>query len=298
MARRHDSMWRDSRLPLVHAGYGFTLPLSGMSLPMVEYDRGEALAVIDYMRADTVLPKGEDVGRAYGAVSRLRRPDGLPLPFLTARYDPRNWSFNLFPHNDAARDLLATDGWLPCTERHFVRLLYRLRGHHLPDLGAYSVILADAPWTGREGRLGPVGWPGQDMSKRRRAYEPEGPYVSFNLRNPCTDVDLAVVGVSGNLALTVDFKLGGAHVDPRHKTHRAMAGIRGADGQQVPSLIVQYLPGDEWAYSVMCLNAEAEGMLRDVLVTTNAVAAAWTPDEWTHVDERRWVLLLETAQGR
>ena len=65
------------------------------------------------------------------------------------------------------------------------------------------------------------------MSKRRRQYEPEGVGVTFNMLNPCADMDLAVVGrTSGTLALIVDYKLEGAHIDPRHKTHQAMGSIR------------------------------------------------------------------------
>jgi hypothetical protein len=307
MARRHDSGWRDSRLNIAHAAYGMDLPVAGMDLPMVEYDRGEALAVINYVRRDRPLPQGPEVGRAFRAVGQLRRDDGARMPFLSAQYDPRNWAMRLLGHNDPARDLLGTSGWLPVTEQHFARLLYRLRGRTLPDLTSYGVTFSTAPWLQYEGGMSPVGWPGQDMSVRRRAYEPEVQQgaatavhrVAFSIRMPCTDVDLAVVGRSGAVTLLVDYKLDGAYIDPKHKTHRAMSGIRGGDGRPVPSLITRYNPnGDHWKFHALALNEVGEQLLLDVLKRTRAMAAGATElNDWVYLDEPRWVELLEQARA-
>lgn len=273
------------------------MPMAGMSLAMVEYDRGEALAVINYVRRDVPLTKGPDVGRAFAALGALRSPIGVQLPFLTVRYDPRNWAMQLFAHNDPARHLLGTGGWLPVTEQHFGRLLYRLRGRVMPDLEGYDVSFSTSPWLQYEGGMSPISWPGQDMSVRRRAYEPEGGRVPFSLRNPCADIDLAVVGRSGAVSLLVDYKLEGASVDPRHHTHQAMSGILGPDGAAVPSMIVRYDPtGDRWKFQVHALNRPAEDMLVSVLLGTNAVAPGWRPNEWTYLDEPRWFTVLELAQ--
>lgn len=299
--RRHDSGWRDGRLAISHAAYDLDLPLAGMDLPMVEYDRGEALAVINYMRRNQAMPRGHDVGRAFEALSSLRRDDGPQMPFLTARYDPRNWAFQLFGHNDAARDLLGTRGWLAVTEQHFVRLLYRLRGHTLPNLAPFGVELSTAPWLQYDGQQAVTSWPGQDMSVRRRAYEPEPTdqlRVPFSLRNPCADIDLAVVGRSGAVALLVDYKLASAAVDVKHKTHQAMSGIRADSGRPVPSMITKYDPsGDAWTFSVFCLNQAAEELLTGVMLDTNAVAFSWVPDGWVHLDERRWLAVLNAARA-
>jgi hypothetical protein len=299
--RRHDSGWRDGRLAITHAAYGLNLPLAGMDLPMVEYDRGEALAVINYVRRDLPLPRGEDVGRAFEAVASLRRDDGPQLPFLTAQYDPRNWAFRLFGHNGAARDLLGTSGWLAVTEHHFARLLYRLRGRVMPDLEPFGVTFSTAPWLQYDGQQAVTGWPGQDMSVRRRAYEPEPTdqlRVPFSLRNPCADIDLAVVGRSGAVALLVDYKLASAHVDPSHKTHQAMSGIRDNDGRTVPSLIVKYDPsGDQWKFHALALNRAGELLLIDVLTSTYAIAPTSELNDWAYLDERRWLAVLDAARA-
>lgn len=303
MARKFDSGWRDARLALVHSAWDIPLPAAGVGLPMVEYDRGEALAVINYMRRDAVLPMLSDEFAAYKALGSLHRPDGPQQPFLTALYDPRNWAMRLFGHNDSARDLIGADGWVSVTEEHFVRLLYRLRGRKLPVLSSYGIELSTAPWMQAAGVFQTQGWTGQDVSERRRAYEPEGPGVRFNMRNPCADVDLAVIGrSSGQVSLVVDYKLTGAHIDPSHKTHKAMSNLYDANGNQVPSLIAQYDPqggtGDGWRVDVLALNATAQLALYNFMTRTNAVADTWSGDVWTYMDERRWVDFLEDNRQR
>lgn len=289
--RKYDSGWRDSRLPLVHAGWGFDVPMSGMTFPTIEYDRGEALAVINYIRRDVAgLPKGPDVGRAYAALAQLRGPIGTVLPFLTVQYDPRNWAMQIFAHNDPARHLLGTGTWLPVTEQWFARLLYRIRGRQLPDYVNERVQFSTAPWLRHDGPLQPLGWPGQDMSVRRRQYEPEGPGVGFSDRNPCADIDFAVVGDrSGEVSLVVDYKLAGTYVDPGHKTHLAMSGLLDSGGQQIPSVITRYDPvdalvGRQWTFEVIQLNAAAQALL--AAVTGSPSSLGWnalTMDRWTDV---------------
>ena len=296
--RRRDSGWRDGRLALAHAAIGVEMGLPGMSLPMVEYDRGDALAVFNYVRRDAVLPTGADVVRAFDALGQLRTRFGTVMPVVTVQYDPRNWSMRLFAHNWPAEDLLGTAGWLPVTEEHFVRLLYRLRGRVIPPLLAdYDVLLSTATWIeDSDAPFGPVDWPGQDMSARRRAYEPEGSLVPYNWRNPCADIDLGVVGGTGSLRLLVDFKLSGGYVDPSHKTHQAMSAIY-ADDAPVPSMIVKYHPnGEHWTFSAFCLNRSAETMLTRVLVRNEAVAPGFWPKGWTHLNRSLWEAVLAEAQ--
>lgn len=289
--RKYDSGWRDSRLPVVHSGWGFDVPVSGMTFPTIEYDRGEALAVINYIRRDVAsLPKGHDVGRAYAALSHLRGPIGTVLPFFTVQYDPRNWAMQLFAHNDPALDLLGTPRWQQASEQDFAWLLYRIRGRRLPDYVNDRVQFSTAPWLRLDGPLPTLGWPGQDMSVRRREYEPEGPGVGFNDRNPCADIDFAVVGdKSGEVSLLVDYKLLSAYVDPKHKTYLAMSGLLDNSGQQIPAMITRYDPidalvGRRWTFETMPLNASAQALLASV--TGRPVNDGWNAlalDGWTDV---------------
>lgn len=296
--RKHDTQWRDSRLPIAHAAWDIPIPAAGAPFTMVEYDNGEPLAVVNYLRRDASLPTGPEVADAYHAYSSLCGQFGCDMPFLTVRYDPRNWAMQVFGHNEPARNLIGATGWVTVTEEHFVRLLYRIRGRHLPELLDYGVELSTAPWLVDEGDLGPEAWPGQAMSARRRGYEPEGPGIRYNMRNPCADIDLAVIGRrSGQVALLVDYKLLDAYVDPGHKTHLAMSSITDSLCNPIPSMIVRYDPsGDVWRFQVWCLNVSAKALLSARLVETGAVSSSFTADGWTYVDERRWAGLLNDVR--
>lgn len=305
MARKFDSGWRDSRLNLIHHAWGHSFPAAGMTFPTLEYDRGEAVAVVNYIRRDVAaLPKGDRVGHTYAAFSALRGPLGAVLPFITVQYDPRNWAMQLFAHNAPAAVLLGIDerSWLPCTEQHFVRLLYRLRGRQAPDLAARGVDLSTAPWLRLDGELQPQGWDGQDMSARRRAYEPEGNGVRFSHRNPCSDIDLAVIGRrSGQVALVVDYKLDNAYVVAGHKTHQAMSGLMDGLHNSVPSMITRYTPSNGvsvgWRFEVLPLNTSARALLHEFMVGIGALAyTSRAVEGWTSLAEHQWADLLDRVR--
>ena len=293
--RRFDSGWRDSRLGALHGLWKIPYPVAGMTFPTLEYDRGEAVAIVNYIRRDVAaLPKGDDVAAAYAAFGSVRGPIGVVLPFITVQYDPRNWAMQLFAHNAPAALLLgiAERTWMKCTELHFARLLYRMRDRVLPGVATDQVEFSTAPWLRHDEQLPLQGWPGQDMSVRRRAYEPEGPSVRYSDRNPCADIDLAVVGRrSRQVSLMIDHKLHTAYIEPGHKTHQAMSALTDGVGNQIPSMIVRYDPtGDVWAYAALPLNASAQALL--AAVTGNPTSA------WNVLPEETYVDLLEAARDR
>lgn len=309
--RRRDSGWRDSLLTVRHKLYGYSCPAPGMYLPMIEYDNSTPVGVVSYVRRGDALPKGADAFHAYRALGSLHEYDGAQLPFLTAVYDPRNWAMRVFPHNDAARHLVLFSGWRPMVEADFVAALYRMRGRKLPDLTPFGVTWEEQPWLDTDDVAAVDGWPGQDMSVRRRCYEP-AVSVPFRVRIPCTDVDLAVPATTtGGLALIVDYKAPGAKVDLGNTNMRALSGLvsrwdrrdQGRVGgtyghRNVAAMVVRYEPTKpEWTFKVQCLNAMAERLLSDVMQDTNAVAPGWTPDDWVHMDERRWTTVLDYARS-
>lgn len=310
MARKHDTGWRDGRLPELHRTLDIPMPMAGMTFPMFEYDRGEPVGLINYIRRGDTLPRGPGVADAYAALGDLRSNLGVELPFITAIYDPRNWAFRLFAHNKAAIRLLGTDVWLNCTELHFARLLYHMRGRAMlaPSILAdFGVEFSEASWLGYEGQQRVVGWPGQDMSARRRAYEPESVMdeynrwrrVPFNDRAPCADIDLAVVSdATRQVSLLVEFKRDGAHVDANHHTCKALSRFRDADNREMPAVIAKYrYDTDAPRFWVLCLNNEARNLLWWVMTSTGAVTDAWVPDDWTYMDLGRWVAFVEHAKS-
>lgn len=308
MARRLDSGWRDGLLAVRHAHWGHSYPAAGLKFPTIEYDHGEPVAVISYQRRGEGLPTGSDSVAAHDAFSHLFRTDGLPLPFFTAVYDVRNWSYRLFAHNDTARSMFEGTHWVSMSEAQFADLLYRLRGRIRPDLAAYGVVFAEDGWLPEdppEGVRLVEDWPHQLMSQRRRNFEPVG-QTRMAWRNPLLDIDLAVVDRSRRLALVADYKSVGAKVNPASTNANALALLRtrystSGEVTYVPAFLVQYQPTKPyWNMRVICLNAAARAHLSYVLgglgaVDTLAEVVAG-PRDWIDLTERHWVEVLNCAR--
>lgn len=304
--RKLDSGWRDNLLTVRHRHYGFELPAAGMGLPMIEYDHGEPLAVISYQKRGEQLPKGDGVSAAYTAFGRLSRSDGSTLPFLTVQYDPRNWSFRLFPHNRAAFDFTGHEGWWPVNELRFVSELYRLRGRPMPDLEPYGITYSTAPWLSQEPFRPAVDepWPHAAMSVRRRNYEPVA-HVRAGQRNPCLDVDFAVLDRDRRVSLLVDYKAPGARVSLKSTNLTALADLfvrpRAGGLVNVPAMVVRYEPTKPaWGFHVHCLNQTARMRLSYVLGASQApagtLAAAITGEDWVELTEAQWLDVLRCAR--
>ena len=305
MARRLDTGWRDGMLSVRHAHWDHEAPVVGMKFPMVEYDRGNPLAVISYQRRGEQLPTGRDVSAAYLAFGRLQRKTGEQLPFFTVQYDVRNWSYRVFGHNDAARAFLDSSGWTKMDEQQFMANLYRLRSRHMPDLSAYGVVPATGSWMDDETDAGmqvTEVWPHQLMSTRRRNFEPVG-QTRMTWRNPCLDIDLAVVDRDERVALVVDYKATGARINLDSTNMQALSNLytgRSRDLMVVPAMLVSYTPGmPEWAFRVHCLNQSARMHLAYVLGgegTTEQLANTIAGSEWVDLSEPQWRSVLDAAR--
>ena len=308
MARRTDTGWRDSLLAQRHLNYGFQAPAPGMVLPMIEYDKGRAVGVVSYLPLSMPKPSGPDVASAYRAFGALSDSAAMDqLPFLTARYDRSDWSFEVYPHNESARVLVGRSGWLRVSEFGFAELLYEMRGRGLPDLSPYGVTwnttlsgCGHDVFDGLEEK-----WPGQAVSIRRRNWEPEVS-VPFRLRVPCLDIDFAVVDRDDRLALLVDYKAAGGRlpVNLQHPNLKALASIttgRSGSPFNVPAYVAEYTPGRSlWSFRVHCLNASARLHLAYVLgatdARTEALAETVTGATWVDLSEHEWVNVLRASR--
>lgn len=302
--RRVDSGWRDPLIQVRHRYYGYEAPAAGMKLPMIEYDHGEPLAVISYLERSTVPPYGGDVMRAHLALGRLHRATGEQLPFFTAQYDHRNWAFRLFGHNEAARAFLDRTGWVSMTEAGFVNSLYRLRGRYVPNLSSFGVEFNETEWIGTHQApdYGPTEtWTGQAMSRRRRNYEPVA-QTRASWRNPCLDIDFAVVDRDQNVAMVVDYKSPSAKVNLASTNMKALSGLFGGShaGFNVPAFVACYRPTKPaWTYSVHPLNASARSFLAYALGTQGGPPtplAQAVASDWVDLSERQWKSVLDCAR--
>lgn len=305
MARKQDSGWRDGLLNKFHDQAGVQSPAAGMKLPMVEYDRGVPVGIVSYLNRSEPLPSGDTVMNAYQAFSGLYQdPAGKELPFLTVRYDDSNWSFMALGHNEAGRlliDAQGSSGWHSMTERQFVAMLYKMRRRRLPDLASRGIELADADWLiefGETGELPPEPWPGQRMSARRRNYEPAG-QSPMSFRNPCVDIDLAMPGQSGHLALVVDYKSRGAHVNLASTSLVALSSLYTADGSQVPALVVRYIPGRPgWTFQVHAMYPAGRQFLAFALGyigSDESLVKVIAEEAWVELNQYEWLSVLTVA---
>lgn len=305
MARKADSGWRDELIGARHSFYGFSAPAAGMILPMIEYDRGNAVGLVSYQRWGHGLPQGVDVVGAHAAFANVHaKRDGSQLPFLTAVYDPNHWTFKVFAHNDAAKLLVGT-GWQVMTEREYATTVYAMRSRSLPDLSGYGVEwnTVGETWSDREV---PEAWPGQTMSYRRRAWEPMA-QTPFKLRVPCMDVDLAVVDVDQRLAMVVDYKRkGSAYPTPKGGWNLMALGSLEAKRcgylSSVAAFVAEYAPvKPEWDYRVHPLNTTARGLLSYTLGSTGAgtkrLADAIAGTGWLDLTETQWRDVLGAARN-
>lgn len=309
MTRKLDSGWRDEALNDWHVANGFPCPAAGMTLPMIEYDRGKAVGLVNYIRRGDMLPKGEGTGAMYRAFSRVYdHVNSTPLPFLTAVYDPRNWAMRLFPHNAAADALLdneTSDGtnWVTVSELRFAELLYAMRGRVLPDMFGYGVEWSAAPWLILEpapGRLPYPPFPCADLSARRRAYEPNVT-APMRVKVPCLDVDLAVVDQDDRLALVVDYKRFGALCDVAGTNATALASLTIASGFNVPAFMTRYSQGESGRrrFETYALNGNASNHLAYVLGVADAephLMANAVCNRWVRLSEDRWLDVLRVAR--
>lgn len=306
MARRIDSGWRDEAVSRWHGERNYAFPLPGAPFPMVEYDRGRPLAVLSYQRRGERLPTGPDVVASYDALGGLYGADSRALPFITVQYDPRNWAYRLLAHNKAGRNFLVSDTWVPLTEAQFLTVLYALRGRPTPDLEPYGVRVHTSGWIPTEPSPDLVwdeSWPHQIVSHRRRCFEPVG-QVRATWRNPCVDIDFAVVDDDSKLALIVDYKAPGAKVNLATTNMAALSGLRieyGGTLMDVPTMVVRYEPADVgWDFQVHCLNVAASRNLSYVLGAMDAMdqlAQVVAGEEWVRLNERQWAGVLGAARS-
>ena len=124
--RQERTGWRDEGISQRHRRWGWDCPAVDIDFLMLEYDRGKAVAVVEYKheRAAPQYPTHP----TYRAMINLGDRAGIPV--FGVRYaDDWSW-WRVTPLNDLAKRWL--DHQTRMSEEQWVTLLYRIRGTEVP----------------------------------------------------------------------------------------------------------------------------------------------------------------------
>jgi hypothetical protein len=120
--------WRDLRLSERHRRWGWDCPAIDLDFLMLEYDRGVASALVEYKHE--MAPMQPQTHPSVRAIKDLGNRAALPA--LGCRYaDDFGW-FRAVALNPLAKRFLPASP-MEMAEREWVSLLYRMRGHEMPD---------------------------------------------------------------------------------------------------------------------------------------------------------------------
>lgn len=118
--------WRDEEISQWHRTLGWDCPAIDMDFLLLEYDRGVAVAFIEYKR-ETAPPQNLK-HPSYKAMTGVA--DAAKLPFFIVRYaGDRSW-FRVRAVNKYAKKYLPVPELL--SEVEYITFLYRLRGRTVP----------------------------------------------------------------------------------------------------------------------------------------------------------------------
>ena len=118
--------WRDLRINDRHRMWGCDCPAMDIDFLMLEYDRGKAVALVEYKHEDAQV-----VRLSHPSIrAMVDLADRACLPAFLVRYaDDFAWWYAT-PLNDIARKLIPEARMT--TEAEWVEILYRCRGRDLP----------------------------------------------------------------------------------------------------------------------------------------------------------------------
>lgn len=134
MSAEERSAWRDEALSRRHRRWGLNCPAVDVDFLLIEYDKSQPVAIVDYKHASNTSWTGDTANLS--ALGNLCGTDGSQLPFFVTEYIPESWRFSIKPMNsaglDLASDLAMPSGWI--SERDWVRYLYVLRERQPPNI--------------------------------------------------------------------------------------------------------------------------------------------------------------------
>jgi len=124
--REERTGWRDLELSQRHRRWGWNCPAIDLDFVLLEYDRGKAVAIVEYKHEQA--PLQFPAHPSYQALIDLGNRSGLPA--FACRYaDDFSW-WRPIALNAIAKQLRASRTAI--SEQEWVAFLYKLRGYELP----------------------------------------------------------------------------------------------------------------------------------------------------------------------
>ena len=125
MSMNERTGWRDTeRISQRHRMFGYNAPACDLDFPLIEYDRAEATALIEY--------KHEAAAPVFMNNSSIRALADLGtranIPAFVVRYKDDFSKYKVIPINEQGKDFLQRD-YQVMFEADYIRFLYRLRGY-------------------------------------------------------------------------------------------------------------------------------------------------------------------------
>ena len=125
--RRERTGWRDANLSERHRHWGWDCPAVDLDFLFLEYDRGKAVALVEYKHEKAMPQKASHP--TYQALIDLGTRAGVPV--LACRYaDDFSW-WRVVPLNEKAKEFVPER--IEIGEADWVKLLYKIRGYNVPQ---------------------------------------------------------------------------------------------------------------------------------------------------------------------
>ncbi len=119
--------WRDEALSQRHRRWGWDCPAADLDFLFMEYDRGKAVAIVEYKNEHAALQYA--CHPTYRAMIDLGNKAGIPV--FACRYSDDFTEWKAVPLNGKACEFLPERKTL--TEQEWVSLLYSIRGYDVPQ---------------------------------------------------------------------------------------------------------------------------------------------------------------------
>lgn len=125
--RKERTGWRDAKLSERHRHWGWDCPAVDLDFLFLEYDRGKAVALVEYKHEKAMPQKASHP--TYQALIDLGTRAGIPV--FACRYaDDFSW-WRVVPLNEKAKEFIPER--IEVDEAGWVKLLYKIRGYDVPQ---------------------------------------------------------------------------------------------------------------------------------------------------------------------